>query len=259
MNRQLISVVIPTYNRLSTLKRAIDSVLKQSYRPIEIIVIDDASTDNTHDFLRKYIEKIDPENGINLSILTNKKNMWIGATRNKGLNYANGQYIAFLDSDDEWIDEDKLSLQISFLHDNPDYGFVATRIESEKYVSSREPYFSDDENFRNFALKYYLAQTSSWVLRRSIVQKAWYFWTWRSEDLEYLLRVGSHSKCFCLNRVSVKYYYTPGGDYMSWIFRSWLTSLYIVFLYKNKYPYFLTSLLNRIFRPFFTIFWRLFS
>lgn len=251
MDRPLTSVIIPTYNRLATLKRALDSVLKQNYRPIEIIVIDDASTDDTQNFLQKYKKGLAPKGGVNLVTFTNKKNIWIGATRNVGLKYACGEYIAFLDSDDEWIDENKLSLQICFLNDNRNYGFVSTRVESEKNTSSKDPYFSDDGNFRNLALRHYLAQTSSWLLRSSVIQQAWYFWLGRSEDLEYLLRVGSHTKCFCLNRTCVKYYCTPWGDYTSWKFHSWLVALYITFLYKNIYPNFWTSFLHRLYRPIF--------
>jgi glycosyltransferase involved in cell wall biosynthesis len=103
-----ISVVIPTYNRSTYVTKAIDSVLAQSYRDYEIIVVDDGSTDNTCEVLKSYMNKI---------CYIYQENAGVSATRNRGVRESKGLYLAFLDSDDLWYPE-KLELQVKHIQDN---------------------------------------------------------------------------------------------------------------------------------------------
>lgn len=105
-----ISAVIPAYNSEVTIGRAIDSVLKQTRPADEIIVIDDGSSDNTAEIIRSYGDKIR---------LIQQENAGVSVARNAGINIATGDWIAFLDADDEWLPE-KLKLQIEHLQRNPD-------------------------------------------------------------------------------------------------------------------------------------------
>lgn len=105
MGQDLISVIIPVFNRPVQIKRAIDSVLCQSYKNIECLVTNDGSTDSTMDVLKGYGDKI--------SIITTG-NCGVSAARNEGVKNASGKYIAFLDSDDEWKPK-KLEKQITHL------------------------------------------------------------------------------------------------------------------------------------------------
>jgi len=98
-----ISVVIPTYNRKKYIKRAIDSVIRQSYKPFEIIVIDDGSTDGTYELIKQSYSSSQIS-------LEKQINNGVSSARNKGVKLAKGDWIAFLDSDDEWF-ENKLELQ----------------------------------------------------------------------------------------------------------------------------------------------------
>jgi glycosyltransferase involved in cell wall biosynthesis len=91
----LISVIIPTYNRRHTLPRAIDSVLNQTHQDLELIIVDDVSTDDTLDYLSTIK---DPR----LKVVALDQNGGAGRARNKGLAVANGAYLAYQDSDDEW-------------------------------------------------------------------------------------------------------------------------------------------------------------
>ncbi len=106
-----LSIIIPTFNRCGLLNRALNSVFKQTYSDYEVIVIDDGSTDGTAEMLQKNFTGIrymfQPNNGVS-------------ASRNKGLELAKGGWIAFLDSDDEWLPQ-KLEKQISLLKGKPDY------------------------------------------------------------------------------------------------------------------------------------------
>jgi len=105
----LVSVILPTYNRAGVLPRAIDSVFAQTYKNIELIVVDDGSTDDTPRILSHY--------GNNIKIIS-QKNKGVSAARNTGIRQARGDYIAFVDSDDKWLPS-KLEDQIRFFQDHP--------------------------------------------------------------------------------------------------------------------------------------------
>lgn len=250
MNHALVSVIIPAYNRKHTLSRALKSVKSQSYRPIEVIIVDDASNDGTSFLLRDF-DFWDLQS----KIIVNKKNSGISYSRNIGIRSARWEFIAFLDSDDEWIKLNKLFLQVNFLKLNEDYGFVATWYEKMTEGLPPKIYkgFIKYENFTKNALFYYQSQTSTWLLRRSLIWEIWFFWPKRSEDFEYLLRIWSHTKCFCLDFISTRYFQSMNWDYMHKFFQSWLISFYIIFLYRYKYPHFFLAFLHRFFRVIFRI------
>ena len=104
-NKYKISVVIPTLNRINTLQRALDSVINQTYKPAEIIVVDNGSSDGTLKFLREQYPKI--------TTLTENK-VGVSSARNKGIKKSINQWIALLDSDDAWHPR-KLEVQTSML------------------------------------------------------------------------------------------------------------------------------------------------
>ena len=106
----LISVVIPTYNRANTILQSVNSVLNQTYKNIELIVVDDCSTDDTE----KIIAGIQDSR---VKFYRLEKNSGACAARNLGIEKASGKYIAFNDSDDKWLPE-KLEKQLSFLLEN---------------------------------------------------------------------------------------------------------------------------------------------
>lgn len=112
-----ISVVIPTYNRDQTLGRAVKSVLNQTYRAIEVIVVDDASTDKTEQLIKSI-------NDPRLKYIKLETNQGANHARNIGISRASGKYIAFQDSDDEWFTE-KLEKQVEFIEtSNEDFDVV---------------------------------------------------------------------------------------------------------------------------------------
>jgi glycosyltransferase involved in cell wall biosynthesis len=104
-----VSVIIPTYNRSWIIKEAIDSVLAQDYKEFELIVVDDGSTDHTSDVL---------DSSRNVIKVLSQKNKGVSAARNRGIEEASGQFIAFLDSDDLWLPQ-KLSAQVEFFNQTP--------------------------------------------------------------------------------------------------------------------------------------------
>ncbi|MCK5889574.1 MAG: glycosyltransferase family 2 protein [Methylococcales bacterium] len=112
----LVSIIVPTFNRCHFLRRALHSITRQTYVDIEVIVIDDGSTDKTGEMIAEEFSNI---------IYIFQSNAGVSSARNKALEYAKGEWIAFLDSDDEWL-PNKLDNQINLLKSNPDYKICHT-------------------------------------------------------------------------------------------------------------------------------------
>jgi glycosyltransferase involved in cell wall biosynthesis len=106
-----VSVIIPTHNRAELLRGAIASVMKQTFQDFEVIVVDDASKDNTPEVVHSFADN-------RIRYVRNEINKGEGGSRNVGLRNASGDFIAFLDDDDEWLPE-KLRLQVDLLERSP--------------------------------------------------------------------------------------------------------------------------------------------
>ncbi|MBX7054537.1 MAG: glycosyltransferase family 2 protein [Pyrinomonadaceae bacterium] len=115
-SKPLVSVIIPTYNRARYISETIESVLGQTYPGIEIIVIDDGSTDGTRIIVEKFSNSVQ---------YVWQENSERGASRNHGLRLATGEFISFLDSDDLWI-PDKVEEDVKYFQDNPNVGVIFT-------------------------------------------------------------------------------------------------------------------------------------
>ena len=116
LNKTLISVIIPTFNRRQVLGRAIDSVLTQTRPADEIIIIDDGSTDGTEAYVRETYPDLH---------YISQPNEGISHTRNQGIKASRGDWLAFLDSDDKWLPR-KLEKQLHALNIQPQYNFCHT-------------------------------------------------------------------------------------------------------------------------------------
>jgi len=118
MNQPLVSVVMPVYNGERYLKEAIESVLFQTYKNLELVVVDDGSTDASKSIISSYSDS-------RIRLVENTKNSGIVFTRNKGLLAAQGEYIATLDCDDIALPE-RIENQVNFLEKNPDYALCGS-------------------------------------------------------------------------------------------------------------------------------------
>ena len=123
MINTFISVIIPTFNRSSFLTRSINSVLNQTYNDFKLIVVDDGSIDNTNDLINSNYQNI---------IYLHQNNKGVSSARNLGINTTKSEWIAFLDSDDEWHPK-KLELQVKELKKNPSYFICHT---NEKWIKN---------------------------------------------------------------------------------------------------------------------------
>lgn len=124
MGKEFVSVVLPVYNREKTIRRAIDSVLAQTYASLELLVVDDGSTDNTLKIVQSYSDE-------RIKLIC-REHGGANKARNTGVANATGAYIAFQDSDDEWI-SNKLEMQLAFM-------------KTKGYLACFSPYYLHDED-----------------------------------------------------------------------------------------------------------------
>jgi len=110
----LVSVVVTTFNQAAYIEQALESALAQSYRSIEVIVVDDGSTDETRDVIRRFGDRVIP---------IFEANQGVAASRNVGSQQARGELLAFLDGDDVWRPE-KLAVQVDAAERNPRSGLI---------------------------------------------------------------------------------------------------------------------------------------
>jgi glycosyltransferase involved in cell wall biosynthesis len=134
----LISIIIPVYNCEQYLEEALESVLNQNFKPLDIIVIDDGSTDRSLSIAESYVPQIR---------VFQQPNLGAAEARNNGIKNANGDFLAFLDSDDVWL-TDKLSSQIELFTENPNLDMVFGGVE--QFLS---PELEQDHNTPTVAIK----------------------------------------------------------------------------------------------------------
>ncbi|GAB4486979.1 MAG: hypothetical protein OHK006_15480 [Thermodesulfovibrionales bacterium] len=187
-----VSVIIPTYNRKGYVCDAIDSVLNQTYRDFEIVVVDDGSNDGTGEaLLARYGERIRYHR---------KENGGCASARNHGIRVARGEYITFLDSDDMFT-QDKLENHVGVLEANPDIGLVY----ADSFVSDgkRLHLTASVKPDRDKSIACPLFMTThvgsgSFTARRACIDASGYFdESMRyNEDTDFLLRLSVHVKAF---------------------------------------------------------------
>lgn len=198
----LISVVIPAYNCQSTIKDTLNSVFEQTYKALEIIVIDDGSTDNT----LAIIESIDDDR---LIVLT-QSNSGVSASRNRGIGYANGEFVALLDADDLWL-PNKLSEQLKAFQNEPTaaVAYSWTNYIDEAGNLLREGYyckFTGDVHHQ-LLLGCFLESGSNPLVRRNALNAVGGFdESLRTcEDWDLWIRLSLHYSFTVVPQVHVKY------------------------------------------------------
>jgi len=200
-----VSVIIPTYNRAEFLRLAITSVLNQTFQDFEIIVVDDASEDHTHEVVSDFSDK-------RIKYIRHEANTRVSAARNTGVLSASGDYIAFLDDDDEWL-PGKLQIQVTLLEDSTStFGGVYTgcvRIDRPTGQISQLVVPKRRGNIYNDLLKSNFIVTSTVLLRRKcfdrvgLFDESIEFW----EDYDIWIRVSKEFHFECVPESLVKYWF----------------------------------------------------
>ncbi len=191
----LVSVILPTYNRAWALKDAIDSVLSQDYPQIELIVIDDGSTDDTQNLLVPYRDR--------LTLLT-QENKGVSAARNAGIKESRGSLIALLDSDDAW-DKRKISCQVDFFNEHPEALICQTEeiwIRGGKRVNPKKRHKKPSGMIFEASLHLCLVSPSAVMMKKELFDLKGYFNEELTvcEDYDLWLRVSATLPVFLIDK-----------------------------------------------------------
>lgn len=201
-----VSIIIPTYNRIHMLERSIESVFAQSYTDWELIIIDDASTDETQERMSRLAER---ERAVKYMRIPKIEGKGISEYLNIGLRKARGEYIARIDDDDYWCHKDKLKMQVKFLDENPDYVVVGGGVilvddkgnELFKYLKKET-----DEEIRKFALFSNPFTHATVMFRKDEALKlGGYMNIKHVEDMELWLRMGMRGKLYNFREYFITY------------------------------------------------------
>lgn len=208
-----VTVIIPTYNRMETLKRAITSVFRQTYTNYELLIIDDGSTDDT----KKLVTGMNDDR---IHYIKSPVNRGAGNARNIGIRAAKGEFIAFQDSDDEWMDT-KLEKQVAALEAADDKtGMVYTRFFYDLGEKGRIEYPPDNLSYNEITGDIYqrvlqknLVGTPTMLIRKECFEKVGMFNTvLRSlEDWDLCIRISKEYRIILVDELLHKAYIMPGS------------------------------------------------
>ncbi len=190
----LVSVIIPTYNRGRILREAVDSVLDQDYPNVELIVVDDGSSDHTAAILAGYQEKI---------VVLRQPNRGVSAARNAGIAAARGRLISFLDSDDFWLPQ-KLSRQVDFFISHPGAQICQTEetwVRNGVRVNPGKRHQKPSGMIFEQSLALCLVSPSAVMLKKSLLEKVGLFDESlpACEDYDLWLRISSRYPVYLVN------------------------------------------------------------
>jgi glycosyltransferase involved in cell wall biosynthesis len=193
----LVSIIIPVYNKVAYLRETLDSALRQTYENIEIVLVDDGSSDGSFEILKEYFEKY-PER----IILIDQENQGVSVATNVGIQAAKGEYIQFLDADD-LLSSDKIENQIRLLEGKPTF-FMAScewvMFQENPNSYTKIPYgvFQSFDKGIDLLLKFWSHQemmaVSSFLTHKSLVEKAgaWNESLKINQDGEFFCRILTH-------------------------------------------------------------------
>lgn len=198
---ELVSVIVPAYNASLYIEQTLLSATRQSYPALEILVVDDGSSDDTAEKVQRLCH-----HDTRIRLLRHELNRGISSARNTAIGAANGHYIAFLDADDLW-DNDKLEHQLAALASNPDAGIVFT---ASRAIDANDKLINDNLSkgkhipdgwvtAKQFIIDRYPMITSSVMIRRECINRVGVFDPRYStaEDFDLWLRIlGHYTQCY---------------------------------------------------------------
>lgn len=205
-----VSVIIPTYNRAHLIERSVRSVLEQTYRDIEVIVVDDGSLDDTE----SVIQGIEDER---IVYYKQPVNAGVSAARNKGAKLAIGKWIAFQDSDDYWR-EDKLQTQLEYAGEHPGYKLIycayLCHLPDGRTVPmpQSDMYNLEGELFEALLLRNAIGAPTILVDKEEFIKSGGFDAELKSlEDWEFVLRFSEKHAIGYVNKILVDAYLSDGG------------------------------------------------
>lgn len=214
MPAELVSVIIPAYNPGDLLRRSLDSVLAQTWRAFEIIVVDDGSTDQTAQLCAAYGARVR---------YSRQPNMGVSAARNHGLRMARGEFVAFLDADDAWL-PDLLSVLVGHLQAHPEVGAASSAWLEEQVGAAvkvpprlRAPAAEGVVDYLDVVRTGpHFVSANSAVYRRAAIARTGGFCAWlrHNEDTEFFIRFSLQSLWYVTTKpLSVYYLHSKSATY----------------------------------------------
>lgn len=201
----LVSVIIPVYNCADYIEQTVNSAINQTYKNIEVVLIDDGSKDNIEDKVNNLKEKYGDK-----IVYIRQDNSGVAIARNRGISEAKGQYIAFLDSDDLWL-ENKIEKQLKRISDTgyeacycgyTEWYDVSGKMKNVKWN------FVEGDCLEEFLKWNVWAQTGTWIIKKNILVNRNIEFTpncsW-AEDAEFFLKVISMTKVCCVKEYLTLY------------------------------------------------------
>ena len=220
MKKPLVSIVIPVYNKVSFIRETLDAALAQTYQEIEIVLVDDGSTDGSFDILKEYYGR-NPDN----IVLVDQENQGVSPATNKGIEVARGEYIQFLDADD-LISSDKIEKQVNLLRDKGNLAMASC-----EWVTFRD----SPDNHQRWGLNIYkdyakpvemlldlynhgeMMQPGVFLCSKELIAKAgrWNENLTINQDGEFFMRVLLQAELVLFEPEAKVYYRKPGATNVS--------------------------------------------
>lgn len=242
-----LSIVLPVYNsNKDRLSQSIESVLSQSFKNFELIIINDASTNDIETTIIEY-EKKDKR----IVYIKNKENLKLTKTLNKGLEIAQGQYIARIDDDDIWVDQDKIQKQFDFMESHLEYGLCGTNIILKNTNSQEESKVYMQENDQQIRQRMLLSTQfshSSIIIRKEAIENCGRYNPDYNlmEDHELWLRIGKEYKFYNLQDFTTLYRVNPQWVSLQNRRKQQQLALKLCWKYRKEYPSFIKWLVGNI-------------
>ncbi len=240
-----VSIILPTYNGALWIKNSIQSLLNQSFYDWELLVINDGSVDNTDEVVASFKDD-------RIKYIKNENNLGLQKTLNKGISLANGEYIARIDDDDEWIDIRKLEQQVEYLDNNQKCVLLGTGgvffdeegVEIVRYLNKE-----NDKKIRGSMLLKNNFIHSSVVFRKTKALEAGLYGEGQDvrhvEDYDFWLRLGLLGQLHNLPIFGVRYLVRKGGISLKNRKEQFSKSFNLIKKHKKNYPnYFLAYVLS---------------
>ncbi|MBA4321165.1 MAG: glycosyl transferase, partial [Flavobacterium sp.] len=208
-NEPKISVLMPAYNAEKYIAEAIESILNQTFKDFEFIIVDDCSTDKTWEIIQEYTKKDE-----RIVALKNEKNLGIAGNRNKLIGMAKGKYIVWQDADDISFPE-RLNHQHCFMEENREVGICGGWLEffDDSGKTSVRKYKTDDANIRKTIFRFSpVAQPGAIIRKKVIDEVGQYDLNYPpAEDLDMSFRIGKEYKFANLQEAVIKYRENKAG------------------------------------------------
>jgi glycosyltransferase involved in cell wall biosynthesis len=249
MTPGLVSVVLPVKNGELTVRRAVASALSQSLDAIELVIVEDGSTDGTWSVLQTY------RDDARVILLRNETNQGLQKSLNIGWKAAKGEYIARLDADDEWADKDKLRQQRDFLEQHPDYvalgtGTIIVNDAGQEVTRYHKP--QADEQIRASLLGSNCFVHASVMMRRTTLEQAGGYDESLSckhvEDYDLWLRLGQRGKLANLPFYGVRYHLSDSQISNRHKREQFRKNLVLMHKYRRAYPGYFKALVRNLAR-----------